>query len=204
MNDRKITCLFVVDPAGSGNAVGILHIHDCLRAGIGSRADRRTTLFAVRATGLKILLPLAALALLSTLFLFARLSRPRPDIPLPRSKRLPANPASRSRVSPAYRRGWFGVSVSAETIRPLADLPDTMSFSQMRVGSRRRTGTVCALSRPQRRNGRAREDRALDRTARLSTSSGYEMETHGMEADLPDRRRSGRWGRSRCAHPMAR
>ncbi len=35
MNERKITCLFVVDPAGSRDAVGILHIHDCLRAGIG-------------------------------------------------------------------------------------------------------------------------------------------------------------------------
>lgn len=34
MNDRKITCLFVVDPAVSKAAIGILHIHDCLRAGI--------------------------------------------------------------------------------------------------------------------------------------------------------------------------
>ncbi len=34
MNDRRITCLFVVDPAQSRNAVGILHVHDCLRAGI--------------------------------------------------------------------------------------------------------------------------------------------------------------------------
>lgn len=34
MNDRKITCLFVVDPEGSRAALGILHIHDCLRAGI--------------------------------------------------------------------------------------------------------------------------------------------------------------------------
>lgn len=34
MNGRKITCLFVVDPAGSGNVAGILHIHDCLRAGV--------------------------------------------------------------------------------------------------------------------------------------------------------------------------
>lgn len=30
----RVTCLFVVDPAGSGNVTGILHIHDCLRAGI--------------------------------------------------------------------------------------------------------------------------------------------------------------------------
>lgn len=34
MNDRKITCLFVVDPDGSRNATGLLHIHDCLRAGV--------------------------------------------------------------------------------------------------------------------------------------------------------------------------
>lgn len=34
MQDRKITCLFVVDPTGSGKVTGILHIHDCLRAGV--------------------------------------------------------------------------------------------------------------------------------------------------------------------------
>lgn len=34
MNAMKITCLFVVDPADSRNVAGILHIHDCLRAGI--------------------------------------------------------------------------------------------------------------------------------------------------------------------------
>lgn len=34
MNDAKITCLFVVDPPGTGKVVGILHIHDCLRAGV--------------------------------------------------------------------------------------------------------------------------------------------------------------------------
>jgi arabinose-5-phosphate isomerase len=30
----KITCLFVVDPDGSAQVQGILHIHDCLRAGV--------------------------------------------------------------------------------------------------------------------------------------------------------------------------
>ncbi len=34
MNDRKITCLFAVDPKGPGQVAGFLHIHDCLRAGI--------------------------------------------------------------------------------------------------------------------------------------------------------------------------
>ncbi|MEO1109453.1 MAG: KpsF/GutQ family sugar-phosphate isomerase [Pseudomonadota bacterium] len=35
MNDRKITSLFVVDPDVDGQAQGLLHIHDCLRVGLG-------------------------------------------------------------------------------------------------------------------------------------------------------------------------
>ena len=35
MNDRKITSLFVVDPDNGGAAEGLLHIHDCLRVGLG-------------------------------------------------------------------------------------------------------------------------------------------------------------------------
>jgi arabinose-5-phosphate isomerase len=34
MNDRKITCLFVTEAGNGGAPLGILHIHDCLRAGI--------------------------------------------------------------------------------------------------------------------------------------------------------------------------
>ncbi len=34
MNDHKITCLFVVDPTTGNGALGILHIHDLLRAGV--------------------------------------------------------------------------------------------------------------------------------------------------------------------------
>jgi arabinose-5-phosphate isomerase len=35
MNEKKITVLFVVDPAaGQHKPVGILHMHDCLRAGL--------------------------------------------------------------------------------------------------------------------------------------------------------------------------
>jgi len=35
MNTLKITCLFVVDPKVSPQAQGLLHIHDCLRVGLG-------------------------------------------------------------------------------------------------------------------------------------------------------------------------
>ena len=35
MNARKITCLFVVEPGTDGVPLGLLHIHDCLRIGLG-------------------------------------------------------------------------------------------------------------------------------------------------------------------------
>ncbi|MGC1502615.1 MAG: KpsF/GutQ family sugar-phosphate isomerase [Sulfitobacter sp.] len=35
MNTRKITCLLVVDPASPEMPAGLLHIHDCLRVGLG-------------------------------------------------------------------------------------------------------------------------------------------------------------------------
>ena len=34
MNDRKITCLLVTETEGGRQAIGILHVHDCLRAGL--------------------------------------------------------------------------------------------------------------------------------------------------------------------------
>ncbi len=35
MNARKITCLLVIDPAAPDIPAGLLHIHDCLRVGLG-------------------------------------------------------------------------------------------------------------------------------------------------------------------------
>ena len=34
MNERQITCLFVTEAGNGGTPLGILHIHDCLRAGV--------------------------------------------------------------------------------------------------------------------------------------------------------------------------
>ncbi len=35
MNQREITCLFVIEPGKPASAGGLLHIHDCLRVGLG-------------------------------------------------------------------------------------------------------------------------------------------------------------------------
>jgi arabinose-5-phosphate isomerase len=34
MNAARITCLFAVEPGGDGRPAGLLHVHDCLRAGL--------------------------------------------------------------------------------------------------------------------------------------------------------------------------
>ena len=34
MQARKITCLFALEPGGTGRPAGLIHIHDCLRAGV--------------------------------------------------------------------------------------------------------------------------------------------------------------------------
>ena len=32
---RAVTCLFVTRPGGTGQPLGLIHIHDCLRVGLG-------------------------------------------------------------------------------------------------------------------------------------------------------------------------
>ena len=34
MNTRAVTCLFVLAPGGDGRPLGLVHVHDCLRAGV--------------------------------------------------------------------------------------------------------------------------------------------------------------------------
>ncbi|MEL7348214.1 MAG: CBS domain-containing protein, partial [Pseudomonadota bacterium] len=38
MNERKITCLFVAATPG-GAPLGLVHVHDCLRAGVDAGPD---------------------------------------------------------------------------------------------------------------------------------------------------------------------
>jgi len=40
MNDHKITCLFVAEGDAPARPLGILHVHDCLRAGVDGAVDR--------------------------------------------------------------------------------------------------------------------------------------------------------------------
>ncbi|NCO86707.1 MAG: hypothetical protein GW886_08770 [Rhodobacterales bacterium] len=132
----------------------------------------------------KILLPLAALALLSTLFLFARGKGGDPAIPFATLEDI----ARDSRISDPRFAGvaadGSAVTISAEVMRPDAARPDAFFVSAIALRIDAPDGThIEATAGEGEIDGRAQRAR-LGGLARLSTSSGYVMETGGLLADL--------------------
>lgn len=133
---------------------------------------------------LKILLPLAALMLLSTLFLFARGSGTSGDIPF---ARIDAAAAEQRVASPRFSgltSTGDTLQISAEAARPAADGGSQIDIDRPHLsldGTDGRTlrvtagtGTIDTVARTAR----------LDGLARLETSDGYTMETAGLRADM--------------------
>ena len=133
---------------------------------------------------LKIVLPLAALMLLSTLFLFARGGTEPTDIPFAdieqaaREQRLGA-----PRIAGLTDAG-DRIEITADTARPATDDPANVEVTRPRLML---DGTAGEWVRVNSGEGRLNE---TDRTARLSglayleTSGGFMMETSALEADL--------------------
>ncbi|MBL4813265.1 MAG: hypothetical protein JKX69_13125 [Rhodobacteraceae bacterium] len=143
-------------------------------------ADNRYSTFVIWS---KIMLPLAALALLSTLFLFARKDEGS-TIPVAEIQQI----ARESRISAAAYTGvakdGSPISLQAETILPDADGPDTFAISQMRVQIGTPDGTeITVTSGEGTFDGRA-QTAQLAGLARLTVSTGYLMETTGFTVDL--------------------
>ncbi|ARU02766.1 LPS export ABC transporter periplasmic protein LptC [Yoonia vestfoldensis] len=132
----------------------------------------------------KILLPVGGLALLSTLFLFARAPNDGTNIPvaqvieLAREQQLSAPEFSGLTDTGAV------VVVSARSARPLPDQPDTATVDNLRMqmdnpggGTLNVTGVTGEI------DGRARIAR-FSGLVRLETSTGYTMETSGLTVTL--------------------
>lgn len=132
----------------------------------------------------KILLPVGGLALLSTLFLFARAPNDGTNIPvaqvieLAREQQLSAPEFSGLTDTGAV------VVVSARSARPLPDRPDTATVDNLRMqmdnpggGTLNVTGVTGEI------DGRARIAR-FSGLVRLETSTGYTMETSGLTVAL--------------------
>ncbi|MDP5084812.1 MAG: hypothetical protein NWQ23_05270 [Yoonia sp.] len=132
----------------------------------------------------KIILPLCALALLSTLFLFARGTNEPPEIALAEVEEI----AREQRISAPEFSGVTEdgaiMVISAKTARPDAIHPDTVMMDSIQMRMDNPDGSqldVTAISGEF--DGRARIAR-FSGLARLETSTGYQMETNGLIAEL--------------------
>jgi len=130
---------------------------------------------------LKIILPLAALALMSTVFLFARAPTQETAIPYAEIEEIAREP----RLSGAQFSGVADdgsvIEINAGTTRPNGDLmmieslsATIESVSGVHIDIRAGTGEIDTASRVARLTG----------LARVETSNGYEMETTGITANL--------------------
>ena len=132
----------------------------------------------------KIILPLCALGLLSTLFLFARGQNEPVDIAfsevqaIAREQRLSA-----PRFSGVTDDGAI-LSVSARTATPDSSRPDAITIDDIALKMDNPGGSSLEVTATTGEiDGRAQIAR-LTGLARLQTSSGFEMETNGLTASL--------------------
>ena len=132
----------------------------------------------------KIILPLCALGLLSTLFLFARSSTAPSDIALEEVAAI----AREQRVSAPTFSGLTEegatIVISANSARPDDTQPDKVSIDDIQMRMDNTDGSNIEVTATQGEiDGRAQVASFLG-LARLITSSGYEMETNGLIAEL--------------------
>lgn len=133
---------------------------------------------------LKIGLPLAALALLSTLFLFARAPGPQGDIPYAEIEEIARDPRVAAPAFAGVTPDGAAVSLSAAAIRPVQDAPDSLVIEAIEIGMTtdgRESLRVSAATGTF--DGRA-QVAALGGLVRVESSAGYLMETAGLTADL--------------------
>jgi len=132
----------------------------------------------------KIILPLCALALLSTLFLFARDVGTPDDLAMAQAEEI----AREQRVTAPEFSGVAEngdiIVVSAKTAQPDGQRPDTVQADDMRLRLDTTSGGFVEVTATRGEvDGRAGVARFLG-LARLWTSDGYEMETNGLIAEL--------------------
>ncbi len=132
----------------------------------------------------KIILPLCALALLSTLFLFSRGHNEPTDIAMSEVEAI----AREQRLSAPLFSGVTDdgavVSISARAARPDDARPDTVAINDLRMRMDNPDGSYIEVTGTEGDvDGRSRVARFLG-LARLVTSTGYQMETNGLIAEL--------------------
>ena len=132
----------------------------------------------------KIILPMSALALLSTLFLLARDANTTDDTALAQAEEI----AREQKVTAPEFAGVTDtgdtIIISAKSAHPDTARPDTIQIDDIRMRLNTTDGSFVEVTAVEGEiDGRAHIASFLG-LARLQTSNGYEMETNGLVAEL--------------------
>ena len=135
-------------------------------------------------TAAKIFLPMSALALLSVIFLFARAPSDEPQIPYAEIEDIAREPRMTEPHFAGIADDGSVIAIRAEEIRPDPDTPDAFAIARVRAEIDAQDGSRVEISAGVGRIDPRAERAELSGLARLTSSSGYEMETLGLVADL--------------------
>jgi lipopolysaccharide export system protein LptC len=130
----------------------------------------------------KILLPLAALALLSTLFLFARKTGGTADIPFAQINDIAREQGVTAPEFSGVATDGSIIRIAARAARP--DATGRVTITSPRLSLEAADGTSLQITAGEGRYDDTARTAHLTGLARLETSSGYTMETTGLMADL--------------------
>jgi len=134
---------------------------------------------------LKIILPMSALALLSTLFLFARNpANQSQDIPLAQIEQI----AEDQRITAPQFSGVADdgsiIVIRAKDAKPETGNSDTLFVDSLTIDLDAPDGTHLSVTSGTSIIDGAAQTARLEGLSRVTTSSGYTMETNGLSADL--------------------
>lgn len=146
--------------------------------------DGADNLYSRIVTSLKILLPLGAIMLLSTMFLFARKPAEDPTIPYAEIEDIAREP----RITDPYFAGIADdgsvIAIAADEVRPDPERADSFEIFRIRAEIDATDGSRIVLSAGHGRIDPRGQSAVLDGLVRISSSSGYVIEATGLAADL--------------------
>jgi lipopolysaccharide export system protein LptC len=133
---------------------------------------------------LKVLLPLAALSLLSTVFLFARNSGTDTALPYAEIADIAQDPRISDPSFAGIADDGSVVGINARTIRPDPERANMFMIADLEMNIDATDGTRIVVTAGDGVLDGAAQVIKLDNLARVTTTSGYSMETNGLVADL--------------------
>ncbi len=132
----------------------------------------------------KIILPLCALALLSTLFLFAREANTPDDIALAQAEEIARDQKVTAPEFAGVTDNGDIIVIAAKSAQPDVTRPDTVQIDDIRLRLDTTDGSFVEVTAVKGEvDGNAQIASFLG-LARLQTSNGYAMETNGLIAEL--------------------